>query len=82
MGDVSSAKTSEEARWLGVVAATAGVAGAIGVVGAAAGAGFVTLLKRQAAHARDVIGKPLQFGTTEAVLFCPMSAWITIRTLS
>jgi len=50
---------SQEAKWLGLVAATAGVAGAVGVVGAAAGAGFVTLLKRQAAHARDIIGKPL-----------------------
>ncbi|MEX0426564.1 SGNH/GDSL hydrolase family protein [Nocardioides sp. DS6] len=50
---------SQEAKWLGLVAATAGVAGAVGVIGAAAGAGFVTLLKRQAAHARDVIGKPL-----------------------
>ncbi|MFT4083570.1 MAG: SGNH/GDSL hydrolase family protein [Nocardioides sp.] len=52
-------KTSDEARWLAVVAATAGVAGAVGVVGAAAGAGLVTLLKRQAAHAREVIGLPL-----------------------
>jgi len=50
---------SQEAKWLGLVAATAGVAGAVGVVGAAAGAGFVTLLKRQAEHAREVIGKPL-----------------------
>ena len=56
---MNTTKTSEEAKWLGMVAATAGVAGAVGVVGAAAGAGFVTLLKRQAAHARDVIGKPL-----------------------
>jgi len=54
-----SPSPSQEAKWLGLVAATAGVAGAVGVVGAAAGAGFVTLLKRQAAHARDVIGKPL-----------------------
>jgi len=52
-------RTTDEAKWLGMVAATAGVAGAVGVVGAAAGAGFVTLLKRQAAHARAVIGQPL-----------------------
>jgi len=52
-------RTKDEAKWLGLVAATAGVAGAVGVVGAAAGAGFVTLLKRQAEHAREVIGKPL-----------------------
>ena len=49
---------SEEARRLGRVAMAAGVAGAVGVVGAAAGAGFLALLRRQAAHARQVIGKP------------------------
>lgn len=49
----------EEARRLGKIAVGAGVAGAVGVVGAALGAGFVVLLKRQAAHARALIGKPL-----------------------
>lgn len=44
------------ARWLGRVAIGAGVAGA---VGGAAGLGTVTLMKRQAAYARQVIGKPL-----------------------
>lgn len=52
----------EDARRLGRIAAGAGVAGAVGVVGAAAGAGFVALLRRQAAHARAIIGKP--FGET------------------
>ena len=55
---MTSRSTTEEAKWLGLVAATAGVAGAVGVVGAAAGAGFVALLKRQAAQAREVIGQP------------------------
>jgi len=49
----------EEARQLGRIAVGAGVAGAVGAVGAAVGAGFVVLLKRQAAHARALIGKPL-----------------------
>ena len=35
------------------------MAGAVGAVGAAVGAGAVVLLKRQAAHARALIGKPL-----------------------
>lgn len=48
----------EEARQLGRIAVGAGVAGAVGAIGAALGAGFVVLLKRQAAHARAVIGKP------------------------
>ena len=43
-------------RWLGRVAIGAGVAGA---VGGAAGLGTVTVMKRQAAYARQVIGKPL-----------------------
>jgi lysophospholipase L1-like esterase len=43
-------------RWLGRIALGAGVAGA---VGGAAGVGTVTLMKRQAEHARQVIGKPL-----------------------
>ncbi|MEP9382611.1 SGNH/GDSL hydrolase family protein [Nocardioides sp. KR10-350] len=50
---------TQEAKQIGIAAVTAGVAGAVGVVGAAAGLGFVTLLKRQAEHARQVIGKPL-----------------------
>jgi lysophospholipase L1-like esterase len=49
----------EEARRLGRIAAGAAVAGSVGAVGAAAGAGFVMLLKRQAAQARAIIGKPL-----------------------
>lgn len=44
------------ARWLGRIAVGAGVAGA---VGGAAGLGTITLMKRQAAYARQVIGKPL-----------------------
>ncbi|MCA1981432.1 SGNH/GDSL hydrolase family protein [Nocardioides nematodiphilus] len=49
----------EEARRLGRIAAGAGVAGVVGAIGAGAGAGFVVLLKRQAAQARALIGKPL-----------------------
>jgi len=48
----------DDARLLGRIAIGAGVAGAVGVVGAAGGAAFVALLKRQAASARAVIGKP------------------------
>jgi len=48
----------EQGRWLGRVAVAAGVAGVVGAIGAAAGAAFVVLLKRQAAAARQVIGKP------------------------
>ena len=44
------------ARWLGRIAVGAGVAGA---VSGAAGLGTVTVMKRQAAYARQVIGKPL-----------------------
>lgn len=46
-------------KLLGAVAVTAGVAGAVGVLGAAAGVGARHLLKRQAATARALIGKPL-----------------------
>jgi len=48
----------DDARLLGRIAAGAGVAGAVGVIGAAGGAAFVALLKKQAASARAVIGKP------------------------
>lgn len=51
-------KRGDEAKWLAGVAVTAGVAGAVGAVGAAAGLGFRELLKRQAATARAIIGKP------------------------
>ena len=44
---------------LGAVAVTAGVAGAVGAVGAVAGIGAKHLLRRQAAAARALIGKPL-----------------------
>lgn len=47
---------SQQARWLVGVAASAGLASA---VGAAAGVGARALLKRQAAAARALIGKPL-----------------------
>lgn len=47
------------ARLLGAVAVTAGVAGAVGALGAAAGVGARHLLTRQAATARAIIGKPL-----------------------
>ena len=43
-------------RWLGRIAVGAGVAG---VVGGAAGLTTVTVMKRQAEYARQVIGKPL-----------------------
>ncbi|MDH2413434.1 SGNH/GDSL hydrolase family protein [Nocardioides sp. CER19] len=46
-------------RMLGAVAVTAGVAGAVGALGAAVGVGARHLLKRQAAAARALIGKPL-----------------------
>jgi lysophospholipase L1-like esterase len=48
-----------DSRLLGAVALTAGVAGAVGALGAAAGVGARHLLKRQAATARALIGKPL-----------------------
>jgi lysophospholipase L1-like esterase len=44
---------------LGAVAVTAGVAGAVGALGAIAGVGARHLLRRQAAAARALIGKPL-----------------------
>ena len=47
------------ARLLGAVAVTAGVAGGVGALGAAAGIGARHLLRRQAAAARALIGKPL-----------------------
>lgn len=50
---------SDEARQLGRLAIGAGVAGAVGALGAAIGAASAVLLKRQAAHARSLIGKPL-----------------------
>jgi len=49
----------EEGRWLGRIAVGAGVAGVVGALGAATGAAFVVLLRRQAAAARLLIGKPL-----------------------
>jgi lysophospholipase L1-like esterase len=44
---------------LGAVAVTVGVAGAVGALGAVAGVGARHLLRRQAAAARALIGKPL-----------------------